>query len=86
MSRLASREMLAALVAAALGAGGCATPHRDFWHPGTIEAQRLRATIHDPYPDQEAGPEIVGGRPRDYAQPLPEAVRNRLYVDGPGRR
>jgi len=37
--------------------------------------------------DQEAigivhlGPEVVGGRPRDYQQQLPEPVRNRLYVD-----
>ena len=87
MSRLTSRCVLLVLVAAGLAVDtGCATPHRDFWHPGTIESQRLRATIHDPYPDPDFGPEVVGGRPRDYSQPLPEAVRNRLYADGPGRR
>lgn len=62
--------------------GGCAyLGERLARAPGTIEQQRLRATIHDPYPDPNLGPEVVGGRPRDYANPLPEAVRNRIYVD-----
>jgi hypothetical protein len=49
--------------------------------PGTIQQQRLRATIHDPYPDPDLGPEIDGGRPREYRDPLPEPVRNRIFVD-----
>jgi hypothetical protein len=60
---------------------GCAGNHPRLWHPGTIQQQRLRATIHDPYPDPDMGPKIDGGRPRDYAEPLPEPVRNRLYAD-----
>ena len=59
---------------------GCAADGRLF-NPGNIYSQRLRATIHDPYSDQDLGPEVVGGRPRDYQQQLPEPVRNRLYVD-----
>ena len=62
--------------------GGCAyLGERIATSPGTIEQQRLRATIHDPYPDPNAGPEVVGGRPREYANPLPEPVRNRIYAD-----
>ena len=49
--------------------------------PGSTEQKRQRATVHDPYPDQNLGPEVVGGRPRDYQEPLPEAVKNRLDVD-----
>ena len=58
---------------------GCGHPY--LRRPGTIEQQRLRATIHDPYPDPDLGPKIDGGRPREYAQPLPEPVRNRIYAD-----
>jgi hypothetical protein len=59
---------------------GCAADGR-LLNPGNIYSQRLRATIHDPYSDQDLGPEVVGGRPRDYQQQLAEPVRNRLYVD-----
>jgi hypothetical protein len=60
---------------------GCGWHQGRLWRPGTIEQQRLRATIHDPYPDPDFGPAIDGGRPREYQRPLPEAVRNRIYVD-----
>jgi hypothetical protein len=64
-----------------LAAGGCGWHQHGFFRPATIEQQRLRATIHDPYPDPDLGPEVVGGRPRGYQEPLPEPVRNRLFVD-----
>ena len=63
------------------GISGCAGPHAKLAQPGTIQQQRLRATIHDPYPDPNLGPNFDGGRPRDYLQPLPEPVRNRIYAD-----
>jgi hypothetical protein len=76
------RRWLVLIVGAVcLGSGGCTALPHNFFHPGTIEQQRLRATIHDPYPDPDAGPEIEGGRPRDYLNPLPEPVRNRIFVD-----
>lgn len=46
--------------------------------PGTIWQQRNRAVQFDPYPMDHMGPPIVGGRPRDYAKPLPEAFDNQL--------
>jgi hypothetical protein len=60
---------------------GCAEHHAKIVRPGTIQQQRLRATIHDPYPDPDLGPNVDGGRPREYMQPLPEPVRNRIYAD-----
>ena len=71
------------LLFAVWGAGlaGCTGQHPRLLHPGTIQQQRLRATIHDPYPDPDMGPKIDGGRPRDFQEPLPEPVRNRLFVD-----
>lgn len=41
--------------------------------PGTIGMQRERAVIHDPFPSPDLGPEIVGGRPREFDLPLSQA-------------
>jgi hypothetical protein len=69
-------------LACACLASGCGTPRAyNFWHPGNIQSQRLRAVVHDPYPDPDLGPPVLGGRPRDYFEPLPEPVKNRIYTD-----
>lgn len=54
---------------------GCAWP-RLFQPRGPIQVQRQEASYYDPYPDDKLGPEVVGGRPRDYQRPLPEAVHS----------
>lgn len=61
--------------ACCLGLGGClSTPN---WNqPGTVRTQQYRAMLHDPYADNDIGPEVVGGRPRDYDKPLPAPVRH----------
>jgi len=41
--------------------------------PGTINQQRIDAVLHDPFPDNRAGPEIMGGRPLGYQRPLSES-------------
>lgn len=53
--------------------------------PGTIARQQQAATLHDPYPDRNLGPEIVGGRPRDFQQPRAEAVRSEWLWPRPVR-
>ncbi len=46
---------------------------RPNWGPqGTIGAQRARANIHDPFPSNDLGPPIVGGRPLGFEQPRSE--------------
>ena len=40
--------------------------------PGTIGNQRERAVIHDPFPSNDLGPPIVGGRPLGFDLPLAE--------------
>jgi hypothetical protein len=60
---------------------GCANRPRIFSPPGSTTYQRYHATLHDPYPDIDLGPEVVGGRPREFAKPLPEPVRNRWLRD-----
>ena len=42
-----------------------------------LQKERNQAVRYDPYPDNDIGPEIDGGRPRDYSQQLPETVRGR---------
>jgi len=41
----------------------------DVFAPGPAGLQEARALHYDPYPSTEAGPEVVGGRPREYQAP-----------------
>ncbi len=71
-----------------LGIAGCQSLPSDLFQqsPGSSYQQQSRAVLHDPYPNTDAAPEVVGGRPRGYQQPLAEPVNNRLFVDSfPGR-
>lgn len=73
MKRFSLLSLSALLLVATLGCAGQRPP----WAPpGTVEQQRLRAAVHDPYTDNDLGPRVDGGRPREYERPLPEAVRN----------
>ena len=65
----------------AISTTGCVAGRPSLFHPGDIQHQRFNAVTHDPYTDNDAGPEVVGGRPRDYQKPLAEPVRNRWLMD-----
>jgi len=41
--------------------------------------QQREASVFDPYADNDLGPEVVGGRPRDYQKQAPEPVRSKWY-------
>jgi hypothetical protein len=56
----------------------------NYGQPGDVRYQRSVATAHDPYPLDDVGPEVVGGRPPGYEKPLPEVERARLF--NPPRR
>ena len=60
---------------------GCMPDPVNLWDPGTMAEQQRRAVRLDPYANNNIAPELVGGRPREYMQPLPEPVRNRVYAD-----
>jgi hypothetical protein len=47
---------------------------------GDTTRQQARAVYFDPYPLNDIGPEVVGGRPRGFMNPLAEAHRNELKV------
>ena len=62
---------IAATLIAALGTTGCHL-RLDQGPPGTIGQQRQRAVVHDPFPKNDLGPPIMGGRPLGFEQPAPE--------------
>jgi hypothetical protein len=63
----------------AVGAGGVQGPN---WNsPGTLSQQQQRANVFDPFANNEVGPEIVGGRPRDFQKPMSEATRAHGFRD-----
>jgi hypothetical protein len=46
--------------------------------PGVLlQKERNQAVRFDPYIDNDIGPKVDGGRPRDFGQQLPETVRSR---------
>ena len=68
---------LAAMVVS-VAACGCSQRPRAWGFPGgqgTIERQKARAAVHDPFPLDDIGPEVVGARPREFAMPRSEAAR-----------
>ena len=78
-----ARGCWAAVVAVALLVPtGCGWGKPRWGFPGTVGRQQHRAVAHDPYPDNQAGPEVVGGRPREYIEQLPEPVRSQPQTPG----
>jgi hypothetical protein len=70
---------------ALLAAVGCG-PHvrkPNLFDPGNAATQQYNAILHDPFPATEVAPEIVGGRPREYARPVPEVVRGQAFRPQP---
>jgi hypothetical protein len=55
----------------------------NFSSPGPAPIQRAEAVQHDPYPLNDLGPEIVGGRPLSYQQSLTETERAKLVPTQP---
>lgn len=60
---------------------GCSPAVRwpNLYHPGPAAYQRAEAVVHDPYPLDDVGPPIVGGRPLGYQKPVPEVERARMF-------
>ena len=71
---------LTAVLVLAAGLLGCRSGQSLLSPPGKIEKQRFNATVFDPYTDNELGPEVVGGRPRDFQKPHSDPDRSRLFL------
>jgi hypothetical protein len=88
LKRPVFQRLVVVAVAAACYTGCTPEVHRykrfpDFFHPGWAQQQRNDAVAHDPYPLDDVGPEIVGGRPREYQRPLNEVERARMKAPPP---
>lgn len=72
-------RLLALLMGLCLFAGaGCQSMGLPrLFGPGSAPYQRGVAQQYDPYPETDVAPEIVGGRPREYQQPVAEPARAR---------
>ena len=81
MSTKPNRWPVCLFVAICITSTGCGL--RPNWGPqGTIGAQRERAVLHDPFPSNELGPPIMGGRPVGFEQPRSEttSLQNSPYA------
>jgi hypothetical protein len=79
--RALSWTLLASLTAAV----GC-TPEAgryihfpELYGPGTAQEQRAIGVVHDPYPLDDVGPPVTGGRPLAYEKPVPEVTRANMF-------
>jgi hypothetical protein len=68
------RKPVMLALALALGPAGCCVSQPSLLHPGPEPVQQARAQRFDPYPSNELGPNVEGGRPRDYQNPPPEIL------------
>lgn len=74
---MSTRLLLFALIVA-LSSSGCASVMPpQFGVPSSMAMKQREAQRFDPYPDQQAGPEVLGGRPLDYSHAPSEPSRAR---------
>ncbi len=80
------RRSIAPVCVVAVALMSCAGCHlRPNWGPpGTVQDQRNRAVLYDPFPSNDLAPEIHGGRPLEYEQPRSQAFH--LQQNGFARR
>ena len=77
MHRLVLLGLVTVSTAALAGCRSLAPPN--FARPGTAQYQRSMAQQFDPYPENEAAPAVVGGRPLGYQKPAAEVLRARWF-------
>lgn len=66
-----------AILLISIGTGCHLRPN--FWSPpGDAETQQSRAVVHDPFPDNEAGPSLYGNRPSGFTTPWSESRRSQM--------
>jgi hypothetical protein len=87
MPRFIDRRTTIAFLLMALSLTGCAPElaklGQSIAHPGPAAYQRAQAIQHDPYVLNDVGPEVVGGRPREYMIPVNEVDRARMAATPP---
>jgi hypothetical protein len=70
---------LGAAIALVVSSIGCqSSNYAERFGFGTMDRQKAKAADFDPYPLNDIGPAVLGGRPRDFFDPTPEPRRNEL--------
>ena len=84
---LSQRSLLVLLLAfLVIGETGCTRLSAPNWfQPGHLYHQRLRATHFDPYGDTDSAPEFDGIRPREFQRPRSETERAQWFTDVPAQ-
>lgn len=83
-NRVATLTILGALLASSVGCSPRVRMPR-LYNPGPAGYQRYNAQEYaDPYPLPDAGPEVVGARPRGFMTPRPQVERARAYSRSQG--
>ena len=76
-------KVLVLVLLSSLGLGGCAGLSRPkIAQPGPAPYQQRVAERYNAMPEPNIAPEVVGARPRESQQPLPEPARSRWPVPG----
>ena len=84
MAKQKKRSAVLFIMASAISClPGCHV-NRDFGAPGDMNTQRTRALLHDPFPVNDVGPEILGVRPRGFD--LPRSEIQKLQTSPTARR
>jgi hypothetical protein len=89
LNHIQFRWSLLAIAMGAVALAGCSPEvHRyirfpDLFHPGPAAHQRAAAVEHDPFPENDIGPEIVGGRPRESQIGVLESERMTMNATPP---
>ncbi len=79
MKHVNGRILLVLMLSLTLAACSRTVRKPQLFHPGPAGYQQFNATQFDPYPQNDMGPEIVGGRPISYQRPPSEVVRARQH-------
>ena len=75
------------LIVAAVSLSGCRGIYvPSFQGPGSADYQRAWAQRYDPYPENQVGPEVLGGRPREFEETRSEPQRARNFFVTPYER
>jgi hypothetical protein len=82
-TRVGHTSFLIVMVTLSLGVGCKGSQYAERFGLGTMDQQKAKAADFDPFPLNDIGPPVMGGRPRGFMDPLPEPKRAELQARQP---
>ena len=71
------------IIVVLLACSGCGLSRPNWFQPGHLYHQQLRATHFDPYADTYGAPEFDGSRPRDFQTQRSQPEQAQWFMDIP---